>query len=974
MIKKENRICLAMIIKNHADVIEKSLESLREFVDYYVICDLNSSDGSVKVIENFFKKYKIKGEIYKLKEDEISNNAGKNRTLCMKLARGKGDYLLLMNPNEKLVCNYNSDIKTGDVELSKLELPKLELDIYRVLIKQNITNYQNYDYRILKGDHLWEFKGAACEYIINDVIQDNKNIGNMGSVIFIEEIINKKEIIDYKRDALLLEKEILDEPENINYAFALAESYKRCYEYENAIKNYERILKIGSDNGKMFYAKYEIGLCKMLRGDRFENFVGDLLLAYNYKSDRLEPIYRIIRYCRMNDMVHLSWYLFKHILDDDKKLEIEDEEMAINIERDIYDYKLLDELAIAAQYVGKYAESIKIIEKILEGNKYNRKEEKRIKKNLETIKKKIGKNGNENENKSKDEKEEIKGEEIIKNEESKKGEMVKMENKDEQNPKKMEEIFDEIIRQNEWGYKNQKYEIATGYGNTEETTVEYRKLLSQVMESNKIRHVIDIGCGIWEFEHREFDDMIYIGVDCVNRVIEFNKKHYSKKNRFFIYADALDANNNIPEVDLCIIKDVLQHLSNRNIVKMLDKAIERVKYILIVQDHQSDGEILDIDDGEYRPLSIYREPLSRYRPKLIGKYWTKDISVIGKDLSKFKVIINKKKDIEKEENGGEEVGNNEEMENLLKLPKYEEDMERNIKMVVEKEDKEDKEDKEGKEDKDEKKLATKKGSDADRVLLAILARNKAHVLDRYLQCIENLEYNKGKMEIYINTNNNSDNTIEILDKWVEENREKYSGIEYEKHENEEMKEISSKPHDWSDKRFKVLGEIRNKSLRKAKEKNCEYYFVVDCDNFIVPETLKKLIAEDKPIIAPMLRAIPEMNDPYSNYFCAVSPNGYYKHHMNYEKILKREMVGTFEVPVVHCTYLIKTKYLDKLNYIDNTHHHEFVIFSRHARDNGVEQYICNKIRYGECVHFYNENIALEEEKLRVEEYYKRLRS
>lgn len=229
MIKKENRICLAMIIKNHADVIEKSLESLREFVDYYVICDLNSSDGSVKVIENFFKKYKIKGEIYKLKEDEISNNAGKNRTLCMKLARGKGDYLLLMNPNEKLVCNYNSDIKTGDVELSKLELPKLELDIYRVLIKQNITNYQNYDYRILKGDHLWEFKGAACEYIINDVIQDNKNIGNMGSVIFIEEIINKKEIIDYKRDALLLEKEILDEPENINYAFALAESYKRCY-------------------------------------------------------------------------------------------------------------------------------------------------------------------------------------------------------------------------------------------------------------------------------------------------------------------------------------------------------------------------------------------------------------------------------------------------------------------------------------------------------------------------------------------------------------------------------------------------------------------------------------------------------------------------------------------------------------------------------------------------------------------------
>lgn len=924
MIKKDDRICLAMMVKNNADVIEKSLESARSFIDYYIICDLNSGDDSIKIIEKFFQKYSIKGEIYKLKEDEVSNNMGHNRTLCMKLARGKGDYLLLIDPNERLIYSDN------------LEFSKLENPIYRILVKNNSGNFQHYDYRILKGEHCWEYKGVVYEYLIGDMVKDDENIGKIKSgKIFIEAITNKREINDYKKDALLLEKEILDESDNIKCAYALAESYKSCYEYDNAIKNYERMLKIGGNAEEMFYAKYEIGICKMMKGDRFENFVGDLLVAYNNRPRRLEPVYKIVRYCRMNDMSHLAWHLFKHILDE--QFDISEEEL--NLEEDIYNYKLLDELSIAAQYVEKYSEAKEIIEKMLERGKYNKKEEKRIIKNLEEIKKKLKKVGN-GEKKEERKGGEVYGEEVTKNEEIKEVE-TKIDEEVEKGGKRLEEIFEEKIKSNEWGYKNQRYEISTGYGNTEETTVEYRKLLKRVIDSNKVRHVIDVGCGIWEFEHKEFDNIIYIGVDCVGRVIEFNKERYNKKNRFFVHADVLDEKNNIPEVDLCILKDVLQHLSHRNIIKILDKVIKRVKYIIIVQDHQSEGEILDIDDGEYRPLSIYQEPLIKYHPRLIGKYWTKDISIIGRDLSKFRIVINR---------GTDDYERRSEID-TWKLPSYEEDMERNIKMVVEKGDKRE-------EDKRDPKI-----------LLAILARNKGHVLEKYLGCIENLNYDKKRIVIYINTNNNSDNTLEILDKWVMRNREKYFGIEYEKHEKEEMSEISSRPHDWNGKRFKVLGEIRNKSLRKTKELSCEYYFVVDCDNFLIPETLKELIEEDKPIIAPMLRAIPEANDSYSNFFCATTPNGYYKYHPDYMQILKREILGTFEVPVVHCTYLIKGEYLDKLNYIDNTQHHEFVIFSRFARNNKVGQYICNKSKYGECVHFYDENISLEGEKMKLHDYY-----
>jgi tetratricopeptide (TPR) repeat protein len=245
------------------------------------------------------------------------------------------------------------------------------------------------------------------------------------------------------------------------------------------------------------------------------------------------------------------------------------------------------------------------------------------------------------------------------------------------------------------------------------------------------------------------------------------------------------------------------------------------------------------------------------------------------------------------------------------------------------------------------------------VLFSILARNKEHVLDRYLSCLEQLDYDKKNMVLYINTNNNSDKTEEILKTWVEKHGAEYRDVIFSSHTVDGLG--SHRPHEWSSERFHVLGRIRNESLSMAKVKGCDYYFVVDCDNFITPCTLKELIAKDKPIIAPMLRPIPEKDDLYSNYFSAVNEEGYWQDHPDYLKIFKKEMVGTFEAPVVHCTYLIKNEWLDYLTYVDGSDDYEFVIFSKSARENGVKQYICNEQDFGVLCHFYKD-VTQQEEK------------
>jgi hypothetical protein len=261
----------------------------------------------------------------------------------------------------------------------------------------------------------------------------------------------------------------------------------------------------------------------------------------------------------------------------------------------------------------------------------------------------------------------------------------------------------------------------------------------------------------------------------------------------------------------------------------------------------------------------------------------------------------------------------------------------------------------------------------DTVFLTILARNKAHMLPYYLQCIDKIDYDKRLITVYINTNNNSDDTEEVLLEWAEKHKDEYNHILFETHEVEELAQENTLPHEWTTQRLRVLGAIRNRSLDIAEAFECDYYFVVDCDNFITPITLKHLILQRKPIIAPMLMSIPFIGNDYSNFFCSVDKNGYYAYDESYWDIWKRDIVGTFEVPLVHCTYLIDRNYINKLTYDDGSNQHEFVIFARSARRNCVGQYICNEHDFGTLFHFPYD-INQEQEKEEIDIYFANLSS
>ena len=174
------------------------------------------------------------------------------------------------------------------------------------------------------------------------------------------------------------------------------------------------------------------------------------------------------------------------------------------------------------------------------------------------------------------------------------------------------DVFETIYRENIWG--------ASGGGSKLDTTVEYRRLLVALLRKNHIRSVLDIGCGDWEFSRAiPWDDIHYVGIDIVSQLIEENRRKYGTHNIQFLRMDAVD--ENWPVAELLIVKDVLQHLSNAGVSRMLKK-VQNYRYALITNNYAKAN--FESEDGDTRPLNL-RAPPFNLSAKRVMKYDAKEV-------------------------------------------------------------------------------------------------------------------------------------------------------------------------------------------------------------------------------------------------------------------------------------------------------------------------------------------------------------
>ena len=149
-----------------------------------------------------------------------------------------------------------------------------------------------------------------------------------------------------------------------------------------------------------------------------------------------------------------------------------------------------------------------------------------------------------------------------------------------------EQVFSRIYEQGMWG-RSPGGKFCSGTGSSEAHAVEYVKALERYIAKHGIRRVVDLGCGDFAIGQKIAAlGVDYTGVDVVPALIRSHSTQYGSSTVRFAHLDIVK--NALPDGDLCLIRQVLQHLSNDQIRLILPK-LSRYPHVVVTEHYPGPG-------------------------------------------------------------------------------------------------------------------------------------------------------------------------------------------------------------------------------------------------------------------------------------------------------------------------------------------------------------------------------------------------
>lgn len=179
----------------------------------------------------------------------------------------------------------------------------------------------------------------------------------------------------------------------------------------------------------------------------------------------------------------------------------------------------------------------------------------------------------------------------------------------------MEAKFSDIYLKKKWGSRPTG-EGSSGSGSngvTPDTKFHIAELMRHIHETGS-KYICDVGCGDWEFSKTiDWTGLDYTGIDIVESVIK-NNRQYEKENIKFQHGDA----GQIPMgYDFVILKDVIQHWTDKQIEDILPDIVKQNRYVYLVNGYKfgrdktkNNWTVRELDKVyHYHPVDVFKEPI-----------------------------------------------------------------------------------------------------------------------------------------------------------------------------------------------------------------------------------------------------------------------------------------------------------------------------------------------------------------------------
>ncbi|XP_065085939.1 glycosyltransferase 25 family member [Ochlerotatus camptorhynchus] len=240
-----------------------------------------------------------------------------------------------------------------------------------------------------------------------------------------------------------------------------------------------------------------------------------------------------------------------------------------------------------------------------------------------------------------------------------------------------------------------------------------------------------------------------------------------------------------------------------------------------------------------------------------------------------------------------------------------------------------------------------------KVLIVTLIRNKEHTLPYFFSYLEDLEYPKDRISLWIRSDHNEDRSIDITKAWLKRTTKYYHSVDFGYRSDEEKRFDEKSSTHWSEDRFADVIRLKQEALEKGRKMWADFVMFLDADVLLTnPQTLSKLVSLNLPIVAPMLLS----DGLYSNFWCGMTADYYYQRTDEYKEILNNDKTGQFSVPMVHSAVMVNINVHQSLQLtfnmkrfpagLYNGPQDDIIIFAMSANYSSIPMYISNSALYG----------------------------
>ncbi|XP_019731615.1 procollagen-lysine,2-oxoglutarate 5-dioxygenase 2 isoform X2 [Hippocampus comes] len=228
-----------------------------------------------------------------------------------------------------------------------------------------------------------------------------------------------------------------------------------------------------------------------------------------------------------------------------------------------------------------------------------------------------------------------------------------------------------------------------------------------------------------------------------------------------------------------------------------------------------------------------------------------------------------------------------------------------------------------------------------KVLLGVFIEHPTPFLPEFFQRLMTLDYPKDKLHVFVH--NNEVYHERHMQKFWEEHRNVFGTLK-----------VVGPEENLSQ------GEARNMAMDLCRQDaTCDFYFSIDSDVMLTnAQTLKLLIEQNRKIIGPL---VTRHNKLWSNFWGALSLDGYYARSEDYVDIVQRKRMGVWNIPYMAHIYLIQgavlRKELKERNYFVLEKLDPDMALCKHTRELGVFMYLTNRDEFGRLLSAANYNTS-----------------